>query len=77
MKFWPLALLGLAACTSVDATLPDGSHITVVTFATSRQDIDIAHGDSHWKAADSSPDAKLTQAILDLATLASAPAKIP
>lgn len=67
----------LAGCTSVDATLPDGSHINVVTFATSRQDIDIAHADTHWKASDSSPDKALTQAILNLTALLTVPAKVP
>lgn len=75
--FISLTVATAAACTSVDATLPDGSHINVVTFATSRQDIDIAHAGTHWKASDSSPDKALTQAILNLTALLTLPAKAP
>lgn len=56
-------------CTSVTATLPDGTSINVVTIAQSRQDIDVGrdkNGAVHWKASDSSPDQTLAQAILNL-----------
>lgn len=61
--------LWLVGCTSVTATMPDGTSINVVTIAQSRQDIDIGRdkdGAVYWKASNSSPDQTLAQAILNL-----------
>jgi len=61
-------LLLLTGCTAVQADMNTGQ-VTVVTFATSRQDIDIgrgADGSVYWKAASSDTDKALSEAVLNL-----------
>ena len=73
-----LVLLWLmSGCTSVTAELEDGTKINVVTFAQSRQDIDIGRDKDgvHWKASNSSPDQTLTKAIADLVGIIAAAPK--
>lgn len=75
-----LAALALNGCTSVSADLADGSKIQVVTFATSRQNIDIGRDPSgeHWRATESQPDQIMAQALLNLTQLLTkAPVPIP
>lgn len=69
-----LPVLVLAGCTSVSATLSDGTRVDVTTFATSRQNIDIAKDitGTHWRATESSPDQTLSQAVLNLTRLVNA-----
>jgi len=68
-----LAMVALCAgCTSVSADLEAGT-VSVVTFATSRQNIDIgqdADGSIHWRAANSEPDSALAEALLNISRVA-------
>lgn len=62
-------VFGVAGCTTVQATLPDGTAVDVKTFAQSRQNIDVGRdkdGNVYWKASNSSPDQTLAQALADV-----------
>ena len=68
----------VSGCTSVTATLADGTKIGVTTFAQSRQNIDIGRdkdGVVYWRASDSSPDQTLTKAISELVGIVAAAPK--
>ena len=64
-------VLALSGCTSVTAEMADGTRVNVVTFAQSRQDIDIGKSDEGlwWRASNSSPDQTLAQALLNLSNM--------
>lgn len=67
MKFTAIALISLlSACTQVSGQLPDGTTITVTTFATSRQDVDIGRdydGSYHWRTTNSDATSALAMSL--------------
>jgi hypothetical protein len=75
-----LAILALCSgCTSVTADLETGK-VTVITFATTRQDIDIgrsADGSVYWKAASSEPNMALANALLNMSKVAAKATGVP
>jgi hypothetical protein len=77
---WPVAaMLMLTGCTVVTADMEAGT-VTVTTFATSRQNIDIgqdADGSIHWRAASSEPDAMLPEALLTMIKVAAKVTGVP
>lgn len=81
LLFLAFIFAGLAGCTTVSATLQDGTLVHVTTFAQNRQDIDIgrdADGGVHWRASNSSVDQTLAKSIADLAgVIAAAPKPMP
>ncbi len=80
MRLWIILLLGLSSCTSVTAEMSDGTRINVITFAQSRQDIDVGRNGNGvwWKASDSSPDQTLTRTIATLVgIIANSPIGVP
>jgi len=67
-----LAVLTLSGCTAVTADINSGI-VSVYTFATARQDIDIAReadGSVHWRAKSSSPDSDIAAAALNATAVA-------
>lgn len=65
-------VLATPACTQVTADINNGT-ITVLTFMTSRQDVEIsraADGAVTWKTARSTADTQLAEAVLNVSKVA-------